>query len=74
MSYLCAGLYAEGPTDYAFLLALLDQLVPGGTLIAPVGAANAQSLVKLVKRADGDIDEEVLAPVVFVPLLSGTVD
>lgn len=28
MSYLCAGLYAEGPTDYAFLLALLDQLVP----------------------------------------------
>ncbi len=28
MSYLCAGLYAEGPTDYAFLLALLDQLLP----------------------------------------------
>ena len=58
----------------ALVDALLDQLVPGGTLIAPVGAANAQSLVKLVKRADGDIDEEVLAPVVFVPLLSGTVD
>jgi protein-L-isoaspartate(D-aspartate) O-methyltransferase len=58
----------------ALVDALLDQLVPGGTLIAPVGAANAQSLVKLVKRADGSIDEQVLAPVVFVPLLSGIVD
>jgi len=28
MTYLCAGLYAEGPTDYAFLLPLLDQLLP----------------------------------------------
>jgi protein-L-isoaspartate(D-aspartate) O-methyltransferase len=58
----------------ALVDALLDQLVPGGTLIAPVGAANAQSLVRLVKREDGGVDEEVLAPVVFVPLLSGTVD
>jgi protein-L-isoaspartate(D-aspartate) O-methyltransferase len=58
----------------ALVDALLDQLVPGGTLIAPVGAANAQSLVKLMKRADGSIDEQVLAPVVFVPLLSGIVD
>jgi protein-L-isoaspartate(D-aspartate) O-methyltransferase len=58
----------------ALVDALLDQLVPGGTLIAPVGAANAQSLVKLVKRADGSVDEQVLAPVVFVPLLSGIVD
>jgi hypothetical protein len=28
VTYLCAGLYAEGPTDYAFLLPLLDQLLP----------------------------------------------
>ena len=58
----------------ALVDALVDQLVPGGTLIAPVGAANAQSLVRLVKRADGSVDEQVLAPVVFVPLLSGIVD
>ena len=58
----------------ALVDALRDQLVPGGTLIAPVGAANAQSLVKLVKHADGSVDEQVLAPVVFVPLLSGIVD
>ncbi|TZF91347.1 protein-L-isoaspartate(D-aspartate) O-methyltransferase [Cognatilysobacter lacus] len=58
----------------ALVDALQQQLVPGGTLIAPVGAANAQSLVKLVKRADGSVDEQVLAPVVFVPLLSGIVD
>ena len=77
-----AGWAENGPFDAilvtagapALVDALLDQLLPGGTLIAPVGAANAQSLVKLVKRKDGGIDEEVLAPVVFVPLLSGTVD
>lgn len=28
MTYLCAGLYAEGPTDYALLLPLLDQIIP----------------------------------------------
>ncbi|WP_437738612.1 DUF4276 family protein [Sorangium sp. So ce1335] len=28
MSYLCAGLFAEGSTDYEFLLPLLDQMIP----------------------------------------------
>lgn len=28
MSYLCAGLYAEGRTDYWLLLPLLDRLLP----------------------------------------------
>ncbi|WP_437711789.1 hypothetical protein WMF45_41345 [Sorangium sp. So ce448] len=28
MTYLCAGLFAEGKTDYALLLPLLDQLIP----------------------------------------------
>ena len=28
MSYLCAGVFAEGPTDYAFLLPLLDHMLP----------------------------------------------
>jgi hypothetical protein len=28
VTYLCAGLYAEGRTDYALLLPLLDQMIP----------------------------------------------
>lgn len=58
----------------ALVNALIDQLAVGGCLVAPVGAASSQSLVRLIKRADGGVDETVLAPVVFVPLLSGTLD
>lgn len=58
----------------ALVNALIDQLAVGGRLVAPVGGPSSQSLVKLVKRADGGVDETVLAPVVFVPLLSGTLD
>lgn len=53
---------------------LLDQLVPGGVLIAPVGSATSQELLRLVKHEDGRIERQTLAPVVFVPLLPGTVD
>lgn len=58
----------------ALVNALIDQLAVGAHLVAPVGGASSQSLVKLTKRADGGVDEQVLAPVVFVPLLSGTLD
>ncbi len=58
----------------ALVAALLEQLAPGGRLVAPVGGPSAQSLMRLTRRADGGIDEEVLAPVVFVPLLSGVLD
>ena len=58
----------------ALVDALKSQLAPGGVLIAPVGPANAQSLVRIRMRDDGGFDEETLAPVVFVPLLSGIVD
>lgn len=58
----------------ALVSALVDQLAIGGHLVAPVGGASSQSLIKLTKREDGGVDEQVLAPVVFVPLLSGTLD
>lgn len=58
----------------ALVDALTAQLAPGGTLVAPVGGAGAQSLVVLRKDADGAIHEESIAQVVFVPLLSGLVD
>lgn len=58
----------------ALVEALVGQLAVGGKLIAPVGGAASQSLVELVRREDGSVEERVLAPVVFVPLLSGTMD
>lgn len=58
----------------ALVDALIEQLAPGGVLVAPVGGAGAQSLVKLRRNADGSISRTDLASVVFVPLLSGTVD
>lgn len=54
--------------------ALVEQLAVGGQLVAPVGGSASQSLVRLVKREDGSVEETTLAPVVFVPLLAGTLD
>ena len=58
----------------ALVNSLIEQLAVGAHLVAPVGGAASQSLVKLTKREDGGVDEQVLAPVVFVPLLAGTLD
>lgn len=58
----------------ALVDALTSQLACGGTLVAPVGSAAEQSLLCLHKDADGVIEQRDLAPVVFVPLLSGLVD
>jgi protein-L-isoaspartate(D-aspartate) O-methyltransferase len=58
----------------ALVDALTEQLAVGGTLIAPIGGSGGQSLVKLRKRDDGSIERSDLAPVIFVPLLSGMID
>lgn len=58
----------------ALVDALTAQLAPGGVLVAPVGAAGGQQLLRLKRGDDGTITQTSLAPVVFVPLLSGTLD
>lgn len=76
------GWAEHGPYDAIIVTAaapalvpvLVEQLAIGGQLVAPVGGSGSQSLVRLVKRADGSVEETTLAPVVFVPLLSGTLD
>ena len=50
--------------------ALIEQLAPGGTLVAPV---NGQ-LLRLRKSLEGHIEQVNLAPVSFVPLLAGVID
>ena len=42
----------------------------GGTLVAPVGGAGVQELLRLRKTPEGLVREE-LGKVVFVPLVSG---
>lgn len=58
----------------ALVASLTEQLAPGGILVAPVGGASSQSLLKLHKDAEGVVTQQTLAPVVFVPLLSGMID
>ena len=58
----------------ALVDALTAQLANGGTLVAPVGAAGGQSLLRLRKDAAGNVSRDDLGPVIFVPLLSGMVD
>ena len=52
---------------------LIDQLIPGGHLIIPVGALYmAQQLLDIHKAADGSVITKELLPVSFVPLTGGT--
>jgi len=54
--------------------ALLEQLAPGGILVAPVGGSRQQQLLQLHRRPDGTLERQSLAQVVFVPLLPGVLD
>ena len=70
----------EAPFDAIVLTAagaeleqtLLAQLAPHGVLVAPIGPAGRQQLVRIRPGADGARVREVLCPVSFVPLLGGT--
>jgi protein-L-isoaspartate(D-aspartate) O-methyltransferase len=47
---------------------LVDQLVPGGRLIIPVGDDDGQHLVRVTLEMDGDLTEESVDSARFVPL------
>ena len=50
--------------------ALLDQLRPGGRLVAPVGVSD-QNLVVVQKSTDGKTSTRSVLPVRFVPMIKG---
>lgn len=68
----------HGPFDAILLTAagleletrLLEQLAPGGVLIAPVGPAGRQTLVRVRAEAESFVRHD-LGAVSFVPLLGG---
>jgi protein-L-isoaspartate(D-aspartate) O-methyltransferase len=51
--------------------ALLDQLGPGGILVAPIGPLDGDQSIVRIRRAEPGFDEEVLLKVRFVPLVAG---
>jgi protein-L-isoaspartate(D-aspartate) O-methyltransferase len=69
----------EAPFDAIILTAagdtiptrILDQLSPTGVLVAPVGSASSQTLIRMRGDGQGDFIQEELGPVSFVPLLGG---
>jgi len=51
---------------------LIDQLAPGGKLVAPVGSTVwGQDLVVVDKRPDGKTRRRSVIPVMFVPMVKG---
>jgi len=48
---------------------LLDQLAPGGRLVAPVGGRAEQELLLITRTASGSFEEQPIGPVRFVPLV-----
>ena len=72
------GWPAEAPFDAILAAAsgrhvpqpLIDQLVPGGRIVMPIGDAGwTQQLIKVTKQANGNLDRENLGGVRFVPLI-----
>jgi protein-L-isoaspartate(D-aspartate) O-methyltransferase len=50
--------------------ALLDQLAPGGRLVAPVGTSHwSQKLIRVTRDEAGNLHRDDLLPVAFVPLV-----
>lgn len=71
------GRPAEAPYDAIVITAgapavpepLLEQLAPGGRLVAPVGPREGQRLVRIDRGADGRFTREVLGACRFVDLV-----
>lgn len=74
------GLPQYGPFDKILLTAappilpdaLIDQLKIGGYLVAPIGTADGQKMMRFVKESAENIRQEVYGNFAFVPMLKGT--
>ena len=73
------GLPTYGPFDKVIVTAaapyippkLIEQLKVGGKMVIPVGEGNVQRMLRLTKRADGSVTEELFDNFSFVPMLEG---
>lgn len=73
------GLASYAPFDKVIVTAaapfippkLVEQLKTGGKMVIPVGEGGVQQMLRLTKRADGSLTEEVFDNFSFVPMLGG---
>lgn len=73
------GLPSYAPFDKVLITAgapfvppkLLEQLKPGGVMVAPIGEEGLQKMMRFTKEADGSIREEEFGNFSFVPMLEG---
>lgn len=50
---------------------LIEQLKPGGIMVIPVGGDEGQKMIRIVKNADGSLQQEEMGDFSFVPMLQG---
>lgn len=73
------GLPGYAPFDKVIITAaapyipekLVEQLKPGGRMVAPVGDDSGQKMILILKDKDGNITQEELGDFSFVPMLQG---
>lgn len=73
------GLPTYAPFDKVLITAaapfippkLIDQLIPGGRMVLPVGEGTVQQMLRLTKHPDGSCTEEYFEQFSFVPMLGG---
>lgn len=53
---------------------LLTQLKPGGKLVVPLGGGDVQTMLRLTKLANGEIERETFGAFRFVPMLKNKAD
>ncbi|MBS1615057.1 MAG: protein-L-isoaspartate(D-aspartate) O-methyltransferase [Bacteroidetes bacterium] len=74
-----AGLPSYAPFDKVLITAgapfvppmLLEQLKPGGIMVAPIGEESLQRMTRIKKGEDGSLKEEDFGTFSFVPMLEG---
>lgn len=53
---------------------LISQLKPGGLLVVPYGSGEVQQMIRLRKKANGEIEQEEFGSFRFVPMLKNKAD
>jgi protein-L-isoaspartate(D-aspartate) O-methyltransferase len=73
------GLPSYAPFDKVIITAaapfippkLVEQLKPGGIMVAPIGNEEGQKMMRITKDNKGNVQEEELGDFSFVPMLAG---